>query len=532
VSVSISGLNSQGFIMRNLHRYRASARLLGAIGFLCFGSLSAHAQTTLPVTVPPPPPLVFAPCTDSPTRDCAILTVPLNYADLSQGNIGIPVVRVRATGNSIGALFFMPGGPGLVDTGSFEFDSLSDIASNQLLSRFDFVTLAPRGTTTGAPCLTTNADANQYFEVTDHLPKTTAGITALIAEEQHVINGCVANNQPLINYVNTASVVRDIEQLRRAMNLATFSFMGQSYGTFVGYRYAKLYPGHLRAAVLDGVEDHSISSEQNFQETVVAYDLLWQNFKYWCQQPVNNCSLIGHDIDADFDQVLATARATPIPAPLSRSTQRPVNDWDMTIAMQAMFALGNVLFSTVDEVIHQGLAGDASFAREVYDNATGATGNGTYSLGFDAHRAIYCTDETWSQSLHTAADLQALISQTTAIAPRFGAAGVAQVPATCVNYPVAPVETPPLNTTVTGQPPMLLVAGSFDADTPITGAIRMASHLQGSSLLIRNGYGHLSYAKSTCVQQTVDNYLINLTLPASGTVCSTDMWPVAPPQSP
>jgi hypothetical protein len=45
----------------------------------------------------------------------------------------------------------------------------------------------------------------------------------------------------------------------------------------------------------------------------------------------------------------------------------------------------------------------------------------------------------------------------------------------------------------------------------------------GSVLLTRNGYGHVSYDKSECVKAAVDAYLIDLTLPAAGTVCESDL---------
>ena len=38
-------------------------------------------------------------------------------------------------------------------------------------------------------------------------------------------------------------------------------------------------------------------------------------------------------------------------------------------------------------------------------------------------------------------------------------------------------------------------------------------------LLTREGYGHISYTSSSCAKQAVDAYLIDLKLPAAGTVC-------------
>ena len=55
----------------------------------------------------------------------------------------------------------------------------------------------------------------------------------------------------------------------------------------------------------------------------------------------------------------------------------------------------------------------------------------------------------------------------------------------------------------------------------------MNKQLAGSVLLTRKGYGHISYDKSECVKHVVDADLIDLTLPAPGTVCDSEL-PAAP----
>jgi hypothetical protein len=46
--------------------------------------------------------------------------------------------------------------------------------------------------------------------------------------------------------------------------------------------------------------------------------------------------------------------------------------------------------------------------------------------------------------------------------------------------------------------------------------------LAGSVLLTREGNGHISYYLSSCAKAAEDSYLIDLKLPAPGTVCSSD----------
>src|SRR5690349_967537 len=49
---------------------------------------------------------------DDQRTECALVTVPLDYADPAGRTIDIAVSRIRATGARTGAIVFNPGGPG------------------------------------------------------------------------------------------------------------------------------------------------------------------------------------------------------------------------------------------------------------------------------------------------------------------------------------------------------------------------------------------------------------------------------------
>jgi hypothetical protein len=90
----------------------------------------------------------------------------------------------------------------------------------------------------------------------------------------------------------------------------------------------------------------------------------------------------------------------------------------------------------------------------------------------------------------------------------------------CAYWPVKPTGQPgPL--TADGAPAILLVGGTNDPATPYAWAQAVNQQLAGSVLLTRTGNGHTSYGSSACSSQAEDAYLLNLTLPATGTVCSS-----------
>ena len=90
----------------------------------------------------------------------------------------------------------------------------------------------------------------------------------------------------------------------------------------------------------------------------------------------------------------------------------------------------------------------------------------------------------------------------------------------CV-YWSAPHRLQPASPTGDGAPALLIVNGTLDPQTPYVWAERLAGQLPSSVLLTRSGSGHTSYFHSACVAAAVDAYLIDLTLPAPGTVCDS-----------
>jgi len=59
-----------------------------------------------------------------------------------------------------------------------------------------------------------------------------------------------------------------------------------------------------------------------------------------------------------------------------------------------------------------------------------------------------------------------------------------------------------------------------DPATPYQWAVNLASQLKSGRLLTRDGDGHTAYLRgSTCIDDSVDGYLVSGALPAAGTVC-------------
>ena len=64
----------------------------------------------------------------------------------------------------------------------------------------------------------------------------------------------------MLPYVGTQNAARDMDVLRAALGERQLTYLGKSYGTFLGAWYAQLFPSRVRALVLDGAVDPATSA--------------------------------------------------------------------------------------------------------------------------------------------------------------------------------------------------------------------------------------------------------------------------------
>jgi hypothetical protein len=95
----------------------------------------------------------------------------------------------------------------------------------------------------------------------------------------------------------------------------------------------------------------------------------------------------------------------------------------------------------------------------------------------------------------------------------------------CAAWPHADVDryTGPFNKSTSN--PVLVIGNVFDPATRYEGAVTAATLLPNSRLLTVHAWGHTSLFLSQCADTAASDYLLNLTLPATGTVCEQDHLP-------
>jgi pimeloyl-ACP methyl ester carboxylesterase len=440
---------------------------------------------------------------------CGSVMVPLDYSHPSGATIKIALVRKPATdpAKRIGSLLINWGGPG--DSG---IDSLrGDTSLTKLNSRFDLIGFDPRGIGQSAPvhCLTApQEDAiNALDPVLDDPQEKQAAVTAY----QGLAAGCQKLSAAELPFLDTASAARDMDVIRTALGDAKLTYLGFSYGTFLGETYAHLFPTHVRALSLDAVIDPTVSGNNYMFAQVVGFERSLQAFLADCK--ARTTCAFGHpgDPGAKLTALMSRLDANPL----------PVGNQSLTRGLAIPALLVGVIYPSnwpnLGEYLAEADAGDGTMLLQISNSINGRNPNGSYSgNAADAYAAIYCLDQPVPTDIAAYDQLGATLAQAS---PLFGP--IRQYSnLVCSYWPVPPTRKPgPL--TAPGAPPILLVGGTNDPGTPYAWAQSVNKQLTGSVLLTRQGYGHMSRFLSTCISDAEDSYLIDLKLPAVGTVCTS-----------
>jgi pimeloyl-ACP methyl ester carboxylesterase len=183
---------------------------------------------------------------------CATATVPLDYNQPHGAMITLSMIRLPAAdpAHRIGSLFVNFGGPGTAGVGGLR--SLGSAYPEVLRQRFDLVGFDPRGVGSSTHVRCTSDAAAAELVGSPVRPEQQAQFFASSAALGH---SCAAASGELLAHTSSANTARDLELLRQAVGDDSLSFLGYSYGTYVGASYANLFPDRTRAMVFDGALD-------------------------------------------------------------------------------------------------------------------------------------------------------------------------------------------------------------------------------------------------------------------------------------
>lgn len=463
-----------------------------------------------PAAVPPVSPVNWGPCAggaDLPAGlQCGWVTVPLDYADPTGRTIDIAVARLAAAdpADRIGSLVINPGGPGV--SGIDDLATELSVMPSGLRDRFDIVSFDPRGVERSSPVNCGGPAVGQGGPLDDPAPTTSAGVLTLIGDDQAYARDCEAHAGDLLPYMSTVDTALDLERIRVALGDPELTFIGHSYGTLLGATYAELFPTHVRAMVLDGPLDPALTTDQMTRDQAEGFENALDQFFTWCAQSSSCAWRPAGDATAAVLALLARARQQPIAA----GGGRVAGPGELYRALLAGL-YSSSSWPTLGQALAAAADGDGSPVVALSDSYSrdGSTN------GADAASAITCLDLPVSRNL---AVYPALAAEDATVAPVFGPM-LAWGEMGCARWPVAATRQPaPIR--AAGTPPILVVGTTGDPATPYAWAQALAGQLADATLLTWQGQSHVAYFYSACVRADYEAYLVDLTVPAPGTICS------------
>ncbi|QWC86891.1 alpha/beta hydrolase [Nocardioidaceae bacterium] len=442
---------------------------------------------------------------------CSTLTVPLDYEAPQEQTIDIAVIRRRATGDGmrLGSLVTNPGGPG---ASGVQFVAQSpEFLGQSLRAAYDVVGFDPRGVGRSEPIDCLADDELDAFVASDPTPETEAERQTSERLLTAFGEGCVERSGELTGEIGTEEAARDMDVLRAALGDSTLSYLGLSYGTFLGATYAGLFPDRVGRMVLDGAIDPAVSNLDLNLTQAQGFETATQAYLQGCVD-TGDCPL-GDDVDA-AGQAL-------------RDLLDGIDEQALPTASPRRLEIGNAVYGVwaalyneaswpaLDAALAQALQGDGTTLLQLSDAYVQRSPNGYVSNATEALVAINCLDHSGGIETEEAAQLVPRFEE---ISPTWGevfAYGLVG----CREWPVDSGREPaPI--TAEGAAPILVVGTTRDPATPLKWARALAEQLDSGVLLERDGDGHLAYSQgNACVDETVEAFLVSGEVPEETVRC-------------
>ena len=465
--------------------------------------------------------------TDTATFSCAVITVPLDYANPKGETISIAVKKRAATGgHAQGALFINPGGPG--DSGVSFAERAGNAFSPDLLNAYDIIGFDPRGvgSSTAITCSSDDDSSSSTAE-----PSTSAGATASPSagteasggesyEEwaestrqsfQELTEQCASHTEPaaLLDHVDTVSAARDLDILRALAGQEKLNYLGFSYGTYLASVYAETFPGNTGRMVLDGAIDPSLSLAEQGLGQAKGFEQALRTYVDYCQNSAG-CPLSG-GTDAGVQQIrdlITSANSAPL---ATGDPNRTVTGADIVAALSEYLYTTEQNWEPLNKALDQAINhrdGSAFAASEEQDTSSKDDGGGAF-------QAVTCLDypvegdkTTWASQYE----------QAKREAPVFADSAVG-MDLVCSVWGHNGTRKP-AQIHARGAAPILVVGTTGDPATPYAWSKSLAEQLDSGQLLTWEGNGHTAYGgDASCVNDAVDAYLISGTMPKKGLTC-------------
>ncbi|KUO15375.1 alpha/beta hydrolase [Streptomyces dysideae] len=452
-----------------------------------------------------------------PGFQCATMKAPLDYAEPDAGDIRLAVARKKATGpgKRLGSLLVNPGGPGGSAVGYLQqYAGIGYPA--EVRARYDMVAVDPRGVARSEPVECLDGREMDAYTQTDITPDDETETEELVDAYKKFAEGCGADAPDVLRHVSTVEAARDMDILRAVLGDQKLTYVGASYGTFLGATYAGLFPDRAGRLVLDGAMDPSLPARRINLDQTAGFETAFQAFARDCaQQP--DCPLgkqaadVGKNLKAFFDKLDAQ------PIPTGDADGRELGESLATIGVIAAMYDEGAWIQLREALTSAMRDNDGAGLLVLADSYYERDAEGRYENLMFANAAVNCLD--LPAAFAGPDEVRRSLPAFEKASPVFGE-GLAWAALNCAYWPVAPTGEPH-RIEAKGTAPIVVVGTTRDPATPYRWARALSRQLSSARLLTYEGDGHTAYGRgSTCIDSTINAYLLRGTPPVAEKRCS------------
>lgn len=450
--------------------------------------------------------LAWRPCAEDQLQgwDCARFDVPRDYADPSLGTLSLAVVRLRSTGTAadrIGSLFVNAGGPGLstIDEAPARASRLPE----SVRRHFDFVTWDPRGVKRSSgldDCPTASVD------VPPTGPVDWASVMSQLRASQAAANrACEAKYADVLPYIGTRNTVRDLDALWAAVGDSSLTYWAPSYGSRIGYTYARMFPERVRAILVSG----AVNPRGSLADFV-------RGLGFATDDAVRAMLRAIPGLQQQYEAVAASLEQAPVQLPSGYAYSR----WDLAVSIflaganEGAWPQATQLVSDLADATTASGPAKAEALAALDD----ALHFGSIPAQGAAERFINCLDYA---DRPTPREQLALARRARSESPMTGAM-LSAFPVECAGMTVTPDPVPTVGPGG-AMPPLLIATATHDGRTPFRWTKSMATAFPGSRVISYDGGNHMvAFAVgSACIDDAAARFLVRLQMPSRGISCAS-----------
>ncbi|WP_328544333.1 alpha/beta hydrolase [Streptomyces europaeiscabiei] len=454
---------------------------------------------------------------DAPAKfQCATIKVPLDYRAPGGKRIDLAISRLKSTApdKRRGVLFSNPGGPG--GSGLYMPLGIQELLPKAAQRKYDLIGFDPRGVGRSSP-VSCGLKPKEENWLRPYKKETFAKD---VAWARGVANKCEKKAGGTLRHITTRNTARDMDLIRTILGEKKISYLGYSYGTYLGAVYTQLFPRRADRFVLDSAVEPARAWRGMIQWWAEGAEPAFDRWTGWAAERSEKYGLgdTPKKVDRTFWDLVARAEKKPIEV-----DGQPITADDIRIGMRGAVFSPEFASEAMVELKKAAAGKPASakklavFAGSVGTGTAGAAGGGAEvpsDNSMASFWAVVCGDNSAAWSRDPESYRRDAIKDKRRY-PLFGDFASSIKPCAFWDKSVEPA------TRVNNKVGSLVVQNEWDSQTPLPSGQALHADLKGSRMVtVLGGEGHGVYPNgNACSDGAVNGYLLTGKLPAKDVTC-------------